>query len=96
MKFGEIYTNGINYWMVTYVSKPLELCNNPNHVSFYSNRHELRPVVMRKNGEPSHFVGVYNGQLSDIKPYARLVGKMVFEKTYEFVDEGIREIEKLK
>lgn len=78
MKFGDIYTNGINYWMVTLVPEPPIPCNNPNHIGFYSTRHELRPVVLDKMGNPEYFVGRYDGQIEDIKPSAKLIGRLVF------------------
>lgn len=53
--FGNIYTNGINYWMVIGGTIGNEI---------------LRPVVLTKEGKVSHFVGYYNGTVNSIKPRA--------------------------
>lgn len=63
MKFGDIYTNGINFWMVTSCREGCKCCGRGEH-------QELRPVVLDDDGNPSHFVGYYNGTVATIKPYA--------------------------
>ena len=71
IQFGDIYTNGINYWMVvrTFGGKKCEGCGT--QIEPYN--HELGPVVVDKNENPLYFVGHYEGDISTIKPYARFV-----------------------
>lgn len=60
--FGDIFTNGINYWMVI----------NPS-----SDGEPLRPVVLNKDKtRVMYFVGYYTGGVSSIKPYAKFVGNV--------------------
>lgn len=74
IRFGDIYTNGINYWMVVAVHGNKCACSCHS----YMRRHEIRPVVLDENSEPAYFVGYYEGQIKDIKPHARLFMRAEF------------------
>ena len=71
IRFGDIYTNGINYWMVVSVEKGCE-CD----CHFRARNHTLRPVVLDENKRPAYFVGnEYPGQIKDIQPRSWLYSR---------------------
>lgn len=73
-KFGDIYTNGINYWIVTFAGG---VCC-PQCGAGVQYQVKLTPVVF-SNGKPRHLensspiIG-----LDSIKPHARKVGELIF------------------
>ncbi len=75
MKFGDIYTNGINYWMVVYAGKPsCECCKSgglaPSIVS-----------VVLKDGKPDYTVGYTKTEDPRlIPPTCWLYSRMEFNK----------------
>ena len=69
-QFGDLYTNGINYYMVI-SDLGEQRCECGALVSPSDIR--LRSVVVDDNKIPTHFVGYDEFSVSEIKPYARLV-----------------------
>lgn len=71
MKFGDVWTNDINYWMTVSSGKPP--CKCCGAVGWGGSMISL----LVKDGVPYAFSGYPKDmRTGDIKPYARYVGKM--------------------
>ena len=78
VKLGDIYTNGVNFWIVTMAIKTQCLsCGNP-----LADRIQLNPIVA--NGDFSRgeiwFLDKIITRVEDIKPHAWKVGEIKLYK----------------
>ncbi len=75
-KFGDIFTNGINYYMIINISRhePCKFCQCFGSKTIYY----VAPVVMKDN-LPSYIPYYESRNLENVKPYAQFVMSSKYE-----------------